>query len=484
MNRLWVRITIALVGMTVLSVLTVTVVAQLNMTSKMAELSNRQRAIAQIVLLDTLQEYYALVGSWDGAERVLKSALPSFPQLEMENPRGGMRSGRRMRDSVRFVLADAEGYVLAFAGAPPRADRFDGQEMRAASPIVVEGRVVGHLLVDSPEVAMLAEAQQVVLDELRRYAIIAVLVVGAAAIAVGVATGRTLARPLGELAATARRFSARRWDLRAQEHGAQEVIAVAQSFNMMADSLERAEINRRNLTADIAHELRTPLTVIQGNLRAMLDGVYPMERQEIATIYDETRLLSRLVEDLRLLALAEAGQLQLKTQIEAAQDLARAAVAQYQLAAEGQGVRLQMAVPDEVLQVRADGDRVGQVLRNLLSNALRYTPNGGSIVVQVERTTEGVRFTVRDTGAGIPAEMLPHIFDRFYRGDAARARDGVRDSARGGGGTGLGLAIVQSLVHAMGGRVGAESRVGAGSTLWFELAADPVSDPPAPARTV
>lgn len=461
MNRLWVRITIALVGMTLLSIATVTLITQVNTTAQMAALLNRQRAIAQVVLLDTLEEYYMLIGSWEGAERVLKSALPSFPQIDAAQVRG-MRSNRRMRDSVRFVLANAEGYVVASVGAAPRSERFDALEMRAASQVVVNRRVVGHLLVDSPEVAMLAEAQQVVLDELRRYAILSALLIGAVAAAVGVATGRTLAAPLAELAATARRFSTRRWDERAREQGAQEVIAVAQAFNSMADSLERAEINRRNLTADIAHELRTPLTVIQGNLRAMLDGVYPMDRTEIATIYDETRLLSRLVEDLRLLALAEAGQLQLKMQIESAQELARAAAAQYLVAADSAGVRLQVVVPDEVLDVRADGDRAGQVLRNLLSNALRYTPVGGQITVTVERIDGHVRFAVQDTGGGIPADVLPHIFDRFYRGDASRAR---------GSGTGLGLAIVQSLVQAMGGGVGAESRLGEGSTMWFMLPA-------------
>jgi len=463
MNRLWVRITIALVGMTVLGVVTVTVVTQVNTGAQMAALADRQRAIAQVVLLDTLEEYYTVVGSWEGVERVLRSALPSFPQLEAAQKRG-MHGNRRMRDTVRFVLADADGYVLAFAGAPPRANRFDANELYAASQIIVEGRLVGNLLVDSPEVAMLAEAQQMVLVELRRYAIVSALLVGAAALAVGVVTGRTLAAPLGELAETARRFSARRWELRARERGAQEVIEVARSFNVMADSLERAEINRRNLTADIAHELRTPLTVIQGNLRAMLDGVYPMERAEIATIYDETRILSRLVEDLRLLALAEAGQLQLKMQSESAQALARAATAHYQLMADAENVNLQIVAPDELLHVWADGDRVGQVLRNPLSNALRHTPAGGSITVRIERVGDGVRFAVEDTGSGIPAEMLPHIFDRFYRGDPSRARTG--------GGTGLGLAIVQGLVQAMGGRIGAESAPGRGATLWFSLRAE------------
>ena len=462
MNRLWVRITAALVGVTLLSVVTVTVLTQVNTSAQMMTLSNRQREIAQVVLLDTLVEYYTLTGGWDGVEHVLTAALPNFSQLDELTARGG-RPMRRMRSSVRFVLADTEGYVISFAGAAPRDARFDQQEMRASSPVEVDGRIVGYLLADSPQTAMLSEAQQMVLDQLLRYAVVSALVVGLAAALVGVVTGRALAAPLADLAETARQFSRRRWDARARERGAQEVIEVAQSFNRMATSLERSEIERRNLTADIAHELRTPLTVIQGNLRAMLDGVYPLERAEIATIYDETRLLSRLVEDLRLLALAEAGQLQLRMQEESAQALVRAATAQYQLAAEAASVRLESALSGDELFVSADADRAGQVLRNLLSNALRYTPAGGVIRVRVERVAGGVRFAVSDTGSGIAADVLPHIFDRFYRGDAARTRTG--------GGTGLGLAIVQGLVQAMGGRVGAESTPGMGSTLWFELEA-------------
>ncbi|MCX6018428.1 MAG: ATP-binding protein [Chloroflexi bacterium] len=459
MNRLWFRITAALVGITLLSLITVTIVAQVNTQAQFEQLAGRQREIAQSVLLDTLHEYYVLNGGWNGAEHVLQSALPNFPQAQP--PPGARNTQRRQRDTVRFVLADDHDNVVAYAGAAPRANRFDAAERRAALPIEIDGRLVGHLLVDSPELTMLGEAQQLVLNQLRRYAIISALIVGVASVLFGVLSGRALAAPLTDLAGVAQRFSSRRWDVRAHVRGAQEVADVAQAFNEMADSLERAEINRRNLTADIAHELRTPLTVIQGNLRAMLDGVYPLERGEIATIYDETRLLSRLVEDLRLLALAEARQLQLQMRDESAQALMHAAAAQYQVAADAAGVRLQVIEPDVDVIVRADADRAGQVLRNLLSNALRYTPAGGTITMHMQGFGEALCFAVQDTGAGISADALPHIFDRFYRGDASRVRSGNS--------TGLGLAIVQSLVQAMGGSIGAESTLGVGSTLWFEL---------------
>jgi len=213
--------------------------------------------------------------------------------------------------------------------------------------------------------------------------------------------------------------------------------------------------------ADVAHELRTPLTVIQGNLRAILDGVYPLEREEIATLYDETRLLQRLVDDLRELALAEAKQLKLNLQPIDLRVLIDATINNFGTAAEAQQIALGANLPAELAPVQADGDRVGQVIRNLVGNALRHTLANGSITIDVTATSDQVRVQVIDTGEGIPPEDLPHVFDRFYRGDRSRARSS--------GGSGLGLAITKSLVEAMGGSIGVESRSGAGSTFWFTL---------------
>jgi len=213
--------------------------------------------------------------------------------------------------------------------------------------------------------------------------------------------------------------------------------------------------------ADVAHELRTPLTVLQGNLRAMLDEVYPLDRAEIATLYDETRLLSRLVDDLRELALADTGQLQLNVQTVEIGETSRAVVASFSAVADAQNVRLTIE-GDERVRVRADPDRLAQILRNLLANALRYTPNGGSITVSAQTLSEDtLRVSVADTGEGIAAEDLPHVFDRFYRGDKSHRRSS--------GSTGLGLAIAKAWVEAMGGTIGVESGRRRGSRFWFTL---------------
>jgi two-component system OmpR family sensor kinase/two-component system sensor histidine kinase BaeS len=244
--------------------------------------------------------------------------------------------------------------------------------------------------------------------------------------------------------------------------------------------------------ADVAHELRTPLTVLQGNLRALLDDVYPLEKAEVARLYDETRLLGRLVEDLRELALAEAGQLRLNLQPTDAAQVIEATVSTFALVAEEKGVGLNVQVIEGLPAVQADPDRLAQVLRNLLGNALRHTPPGGHIRVsgsmfrvsgdgaiqpfgQALRAKpetfnlkpgalapgEWVIVTIEDTGEGIPPEDLPYIFDRFWRTDRSRSRET--------GGSGLGLTIARQLVQAQGGRIGVQSELGHGSRFWFTL---------------
>jgi signal transduction histidine kinase len=236
---------------------------------------------------------------------------------------------------------------------------------------------------------------------------------------------------------------------------------LARRFNNMVAELERAEQQRRNMTADIAHELRTPLHIIQGNLEGMLDGVYEPTEENITDTLDETRLLARLVDDLQTLSLAEAGQLPLHPTRFLLVDLLTDAAAGFDSRAAAQNVTLRVDVPDPSLEIEADYDRLNQVLANLLTNAFRHTSENGQITLSAENISEGVRITVGDTGAGIPPEDLPYIFDRFWRGDKSRARTE--------GSSGLGLAITKQLVQAHGGTITAESEPGQGTTFTIEL---------------
>jgi len=257
-------------------------------------------------------------------------------------------------------------------------------------------------------------------------------------------------------------------------HGPDEFGRLAESFNRMTEELERADQRRRNLTADVAHELRTPLHIIQGNLEGILDDVYAPSAEHIGATLDETRLLARLVDDLRTLSLAEAGQLPLNREpvdvIEFLADVGTSFSGQAEAA--GIDLRVEPALSlsngaesdTPAMTIIADVGRLDQVLGNLMANALRHTPSGGVITLRAEPIEGGVRIIVRDTGEGILAEDLPYVFDRFWRGDRSR-------SHTSGAGSGLGLAIARQLVRAHSGRIGVESEPGRGTTFTIELPA-------------
>jgi signal transduction histidine kinase len=283
-------------------------------------------------------------------------------------------------------------------------------------------------------------------------------------IAAGVWMSRRMTAPLDDLAAGAAQVGAGDLAYRVTPRGSDEMIGLAQAFNHMAADLQEAEQLRQHMLADVAHELRTPLTVLQGNLRAILDDVYPLDKAEIASLYDQTRHLHRLVNDLHELAQAEAGQLPLTRHPVDVTALVADAVELFAPLAEAQVVTLTAAPAGRVLVVQADRARLMQVLQNLLTNALRHTPAGGAITVTVRAVGTQVELAVQDSGEGISAEHLPYVFDRFYRADAARDRDA--------GGAGLGLAIVRALVETHGGSVRvACAGPGRGSTFVVALPA-------------
>lgn len=266
---------------------------------------------------------------------------------------------------------------------------------------------------------------------------------------------RRLAMPIGDLVAASSRIAEGDYSVRVAERGPREVRSLARAFNSMAERLQASDQVRRAMLADVTHELRTPLTVIQGNLEGLLDGIYPRDDAHLGPILEETRLLSRLIDDLRTLALAESGTLKLQKEATDLGPLANETIASFQAQADATGVELSAeAEPDLVREV--DPERIRQVLENLIANALRHTPPGGKI--QVRCAAQGTRalVSVSDTGAGISPDDLAHIFDRFYKS---------RDS----NGMGLGLAIAKNLVAMHGGEISAQSAPGQGTTVQFTL---------------
>lgn len=288
------------------------------------------------------------------------------------------------------------------------------------------------------------------------------------AVVVSIFVSRRIVTPVREMMIASRRIAEGHYDERVNVSGdpakdeLDELNQLAVSFNQMAAKLEQMEITRRELIGNVAHELRTPLAAIKGSMEGLIDGVLPAEAATFQQIYREADRLQRLVYDLQELSRVEAGAFELNLRPVPVADLVQAAVARLGRQYTEKGVALQTQLPLDLPPVRADEDRIGQVLLNLVGNALQYTPAGGQVRVSASLRAAEIYISVSDTGVGITAEHLPLVFTRFYRVDKSRARVG--------GGSGIGLTIAKHLVEAHGGRIWAESPgPGQGSTFTFTL---------------
>jgi signal transduction histidine kinase len=272
---------------------------------------------------------------------------------------------------------------------------------------------------------------------------------------------RKMAAPVRALTSAARQLGQGDYTQRVQVDTKDEIGELARSFNSMAEDLTRAEQLRRNMIADAAHELRTPLSNIRGYLEAIRDGLIQPDASTLDSVYEEALLLSKLVEDLQEISIADAGQLQLSRQPEDIAVSVRSAVSASLPKADAKGISLTMELPEELPYCNIDYHRIGQVLRNLLDNALAHTPSGGSITVSARELDNQVEVAVTDTGEGISADDLSNIFERFFRVDKSRTR--------ATGGSGLGLTIAKRLVEAHDGRIEAQSELGKGSRFAFTV---------------
>ena len=413
-----------------------------------------------------LGEYYQRKGSWAGVEDLL---------FYLAEPWGD-----------RLVVADATGLVVADTGGEWQGRQEQGLGLTSPQTISVSGREVGRVYVlggsgTSPPAFGLGgghaptgmggpggpmplqlTAEQQFLSAVNQSLWWSAALAGVLAVALGLMLGWQIVRPLRLLSASAHRLAAGDLSHRVSVRSRDELGELASSFNHMAASLESNEQTRRDLMADVAHELRTPLAIIEGTADGILDGVFEATPEQVRIIKEETGTLAKLVNDLRELSLAEAGQLTLDRQPAHVEELLQqAAQAAGQMARE-RGLSLKVEVETPLPLVLVDGRRVLQVLGNLLSNAVRHTPAGGQVKLSAQRTGTGqLVISVADTGEGIPAEDLPRVFERFYRADRSRSRRS--------GGTGLGLAIARQLVEAHGGRIWVESELGEGSEFSFTL---------------
>jgi two-component system, OmpR family, sensor histidine kinase BaeS len=269
---------------------------------------------------------------------------------------------------------------------------------------------------------------------------------------------RRMSAPLDDILAASHRVAEGDYEVRVAPHGPPEVRSLASAFNSMAEQLQAHDGQRRSMLADVTHELRTPLTIIQGNLEGILDGVYPPDEARLKSILEETQILSRLTDDLRTLSLAESGTLQLKREQTDLVALAGDVIAAFQSQADMGGVRIELSASQADILLNIDPERIRQVLGNLISNAVRYSARGSTVTVRISGSPGVIAIAVADSGAGISAADLPHIFDRYYKSADSR-------------GMGLGLSIARYIVEAHGGTISAESPSSGGTTISFTLPA-------------
>ena len=391
-----------------------------------------------------ISTYYAATGGWGGLQPAVEHASSLY--------------------GVNIVVKDANGAVIADSRLASSSDSVDPMAERYNLPVLSSGREVGSvalapsitpLEVPEPSVSILASA-------LNRSLFWKGLAAGIAGIVVVSLLSRRVLAPVRSLGSAARLLGQGDLSQRVSARGRDEVSDLARTFNSMAEDLERAEQHRRSLMADVAHELRTPLSNIQGYLEAVKDGLLQPDTNTIDTIHQQVTHLTLLVEDLRLLALADAGALRLNSEPDSLEQTLSKSLEAVRPRAEARSVALTLEIAPDFPLVEMDRTRIAQVVGNLLENAISHTPEGGLVSVQADISETGAaRVAVSDTGSGIPPDDLPLVFERFYRVDQSRTRST--------GGAGLGLTIAKQLVEAHGGAIYAESEQGKGSRFVFEL---------------
>ncbi len=435
-------------------------------------------------LAPQLSAYYATTGSWDGVERFVlgSGGMPmmmgghmrpedyqqmlAVHQRMMSSMPSGMQEDMWTAMGLRVLVVDVNGRVLVDSHQELTGSAVPEDVLAQAEPIRLGEETVGAVLVTP--IYTRSGPESVFLQGVTRAVITVSLGMGLLALLVAAFIARQITAPLRRLAAAAHQVARGNLTVRVPVHGQDELADVSMAFNRMALALEQQQRLRRQLMADIAHELRTPLSVIQAHVEALMDGIFPPTAENLQPIHEQTLLLSRLINDLRELSLAEAGELQMTLEPLDLGHLARKVVSGMQSTAQERNIRLHIKVEDPLPLVKGDAQRLEQVLLNLLSNALRYTPPGGDVFVRVWHEREQVFCQVRDTGPGIRPEDLPHVFERFWRADRSRARST--------GGTGLGLAIARKWLEAHGGRIWAESTPGQGAVFTFVLKSLPADE--------
>ena len=452
------KLIIAFLSIGIVSVLIIAVIAVLSTRAEFIRFLTDQN---QTDIVSRLSNYHRTYGSWERVESIFTYG---------NNAQGpGMGSGPHMRRPP-FALANETGRVIIPSGPYRRGDQLSESALEEGVPITEDGNVIGFFIpVRAPFEGQPRELEFI--QRINRLLLYGALVGAIIALVLGVFLSRSLTRPIRELTRATHAVSEGDLSQQVPVRSNDELGELAQAFNKMSSELSRSVNSRKQMTADIAHELRTPLSLILGHAEAVHDGVLPPSRENFEIIREEAGRLEHLVNDLRILSLADAGELSINFQTVEPQRLLQDLASAYQFQAQRKNVSLEMEVASfqdasqsPLSAIEVDPGRMTQVLTNILDNALRHTPEGGRIILSAREIDNQVELAIQDSGPGLKKQDLERIFDRFYRTDVSRQRDGAFT-----GGSGLGLAIARSIVQAHGGQISAESEEGKGLKVLITL---------------
>ena len=405
-------------------------------------------------IVDGLLTYYEQQGSWEDLTGV-------WPPPGMMARRGPRQQNRPLPEM--FILIDADQRIVIAGSDELLGRQLDEAAMQGAFPLDVNGQTAGWVifheapaqardLPGTPELDFLARMRQALILGALGATLIALLI--------GIFLARTISRPVRELTGATKRVAGGDLGYQVPVRTNDELGELAQSFNLMSSDLAHANQARRQMTADVAHDLRTPLSVILGYTEALSDGKLQGSPEMYDVMYNEAQHLNHLIEDLRILSLADAGELPLTKSPVAPLELLEKTAAAHQVQAQKKGITIKVEAPEALAVIPVDPDRMAQVLGNLTANAIRHTPQGGEIRLTAVSEHGNTLLQVQDNGHGIATADLPYIFNRFYRGDRSRQHNGE---------SGLGLAIAKSIVEAHGGTIDVTSANGQGSTFTITL---------------
>lgn len=400
-------------------------------------------------IANSLESYFETNGSWDG----VSSAFKVGAGRGQGQGSGANAAGRD------YQLADSTGKILLSPKSSDVGTMLPEATISQAINLTVSGNTVGYLIPQGGLLELPDDFEELLIERVNQASLVAGLISGAVAILSALVLAALILRPIRELTTAAKNMGQGDLTQRVKVQGEGELATLGQTFNQMSLSLQEAESRRMAMTADIAHELRNPLAIQRAHLEALQDGVFPLTQENLIMISEQNQQLTRLVEDLRTLALADAGELALNKRLLNLSQFCQETLVRFEPQAQGKDIRLTADCEGENLLVEVDKERLQQIYDNLMQNALRYTPAGGFIRLTFTQQGQHAICRVHNSGSQLSAEAQRHLFERFYRSEKARDRST--------GGTGLGLSIARKLAEAHGGSLRGQNHPSEG--VVFEL---------------